>query len=266
MADAAASRTWHHGLVARWWAQFGTASDVELSYYRSAIHRFGQPALDLACGTGRLLIPLASAGYDVDGVDVSDDMLEHARRRADRLGLSVALIRQAMHELDPPRTYRTVYVCDSFGIGGSRADDRETLRRVHRALEPGGALVLSHDLPQSSGWMYWLPERRAELPASWPRRGDRRRLDDGTDLELRTRIEALDPAEQTLTMAVQAMHWAGDHLLASEERQLEIALYFRVELAEMLTAAGFDDVTVEGYYTGRPAAADDTSVVFVARR
>ena len=40
-------KTWHYGLIARWWAEFNTASPGELAYYRSAIETYGQPALDL---------------------------------------------------------------------------------------------------------------------------------------------------------------------------------------------------------------------------
>jgi hypothetical protein len=49
-------RTWHHGLVARWWDEFNEARPEELARYGSAIRESGGAALDLACGTGRLLV------------------------------------------------------------------------------------------------------------------------------------------------------------------------------------------------------------------
>jgi SAM-dependent methyltransferase len=58
------SGTWHHGLIARYWAEFNEPEPAELAWYRAAIERFGQAALDLACGTGRLLLPLVAAGLD----------------------------------------------------------------------------------------------------------------------------------------------------------------------------------------------------------
>ena len=64
-------KTWHYGLIARWWAEFNTATPEELAYYRSAIETYGQPVLDLSCGAGRLLIPLAAEGLDVDCPDES---------------------------------------------------------------------------------------------------------------------------------------------------------------------------------------------------
>ena len=140
-------QTWHYGLVARWWAEFNEADPDELAFYRGVVERDGQPALDLGCGTGRLLVPLLQAGLDVDGCDISPDMLAQCREQAARDGLSPALYQQAIHELDLPRRYRTIYICDSFGIGGQREQDLEALRRCHRHLAPGGTLVFSHELP-----------------------------------------------------------------------------------------------------------------------
>ena len=107
----------------------------------------GQPALDLACGTGRLLVPLLRAGLDVDGCDVSPDMIERCREQAEREGLAPALHAQAMHELDLPRRYRTILVCGGFGLGARRDDDREALRRIYEHLETGGLLVLDNQVP-----------------------------------------------------------------------------------------------------------------------
>jgi hypothetical protein len=57
--------TWHYGVVAKWWAEFNT-SGPEIEYFQGYVEA-GQPALDVACGTGRLLIPYLQAGLDVDG-------------------------------------------------------------------------------------------------------------------------------------------------------------------------------------------------------
>ena len=76
------SGTWHYGLIARWWAEFNKAEPHELDYYRSAIRKFGEPVVDLGCGTGRFLVPLSAEGFDIDGVDISADMIAAARDHA----------------------------------------------------------------------------------------------------------------------------------------------------------------------------------------
>src|SRR4051812_12563647 len=111
------SRTWHHGLVARWWSEF-SEDGPEIAYFRKFVER-GQPALDVACGTGRLLIPYVADGLDVDGCDVSADMIALCREKAEQQGLSPTLFVQAMHELEPTRRYRTIFVCGGFGLGST---------------------------------------------------------------------------------------------------------------------------------------------------
>jgi hypothetical protein len=56
---------WHFGLVARYWAEFQTKVGPEAAYYQQLIETSGQPAFDLGCGNGRLLLPYLRAGLDV---------------------------------------------------------------------------------------------------------------------------------------------------------------------------------------------------------
>jgi len=258
-------RTWHYGLVARWWAEFNVATDDELRFYRAAIERFGQPALDLGCGTGRILLPLLRAGFEVDGCDVSEDMLAYCREQAAQAGLAPRLFEQASDELAPPRSYRTVYICDSFGIVGSV----ETLRRCYQHLVPGGGLVFNVTLPYEDAdrWRFWLSEeRRGALPEPWPETSDRRRTADGDEIELRSRRLAFDPLEQLWTREIQATLWHDGRAVTRQEHVLYNRYFFRNEVVLMLRQAGFSDVAVFGGYDERPAHADDLALVFSARK
>ena len=254
--------------MANWWAEFNAPDPDELAYYQAIIERDGQPSLDLACGTGRLLVPLLRAGLDVDGCDLSPDMLALCRQRAERDGLAPRLHAQAMHELDLPRAYRTIFICDSFGLGGQRQQDAEALRRCYRHLAPGGTLVFSHELPYEDAeeWPYWLPEQARRLPQPWSATGDRRQAANGDEYELRARLVERDPLEQRETRQIRARLWRAGTLLAEEEHTLCISLYFRNELLLLLAQAGFGDVTVQAAYTGAAPTAADTTIVFVARK
>lgn len=260
-------RTWHYGLVARWWAG-KMAEPAELAFYRVAIRRFGEPALDLGCGTGRLLVPLREEGIDVDGVDLSEDMLAWCRRRADAAGVQVALHAQPMHRLDLARRYRTIFICDSFGIGGSHGDDREALRRIHDHLEPGGALVFSTGYPYADAdeWGLWLPHARDGLPEPWPETGGRQELPDGDLLEQRTRLVDLDPRGQRLVRGISSRLLHDGTLVAEEERELAISVYLEQELRLLLELAGFADVRIEAGYSGRLATDDDADTVVIATK
>lgn len=266
MTDA---RTWHHGLVARWWAEFNHGGE-DIAWFQKVIERFGAPALDVGCGTGRLLVPFLRAGLDVDGSDASADMLAWCAEAAKDAAFSPKLYPQAMHELDLPRRYRTIVNCGAFGLGGSREEDLEGLRRIHAHLEPGGAFALDLHLPNvgnDRAWLAWLERHRPELPRRWPSRSDRREAADGTTLELRSRQLAFDPLEQTYTAELRVDHLDGDRLIAREEYPLTVQIYFKSEVLLMLKSAGFGDVEVTaGFEERAPHPWEDDRLMIVARR
>lgn len=260
------TETWHHGLIAKWWAEFNEGGP-EIEFFRSYVEA-GQPALDLGCGTGRLLLPWLRAGLDVDGCDMSPDMIALCREAVEREGLTTNLYAQAMHELDLPRRYRTIVVCGALGLGGRRADTREGLRRVYEQLEPGGTLVIDNEVPYVGGmqWKYWQAEARAELPRPWGEPGERRAGSDGAEYALRSRLVAFDPLEQQTTGEMRAWMWRDGELVAEEEHRLDMTLYFTHEVVLMLELAGFVDIELRAGYADRPPAVDDDFVVFLARR
>jgi len=259
-------QTWHYGLIARYWAEFNTEGP-EIEYFQRFVER-GQPALDVACGTGRLLIPWLKAGLDVDGVDVSERMLKLCRERAESEGLSPSLYAQSMHELDLLRRYRTIVICGGLGVGSSRANDQQALERLRDHLEAGGTLVLDHEVPYASAmdWPYWPSEKRKELPQPWPPPGDRKRASDGTEYSLRARTLSLDPLAHSVRAEIRAEQWKDGELVAEEEYPIDLMLYFKDELVMMLERAGFKDVEVRGGYDGGPPTPDHRFLVFSAKK
>jgi SAM-dependent methyltransferase len=263
------AQTWHYGLVAKWWAEFNEGGR-EIAYFQRFIERDGQPALDVACGTGRLLLPYLRAGLDVDGCDISADMIALCREQAEREGLSPTLFVQAMHELDSPRRYRTTFVCGGYGLGSTREQDLEALSRLHDVLEPGGTLVLDNEVPYADPrqWAHWPKgDLRAELPRPWrepPQ--ERRRGSDGNDYALLSRMVDLDPLEQRATLEMRAYMWRDGELLAEEEHTITMNLYFRNELLLMLERSGFVDVVVHGDHEEQEPTPEHDFLVFVAKK
>lgn len=261
------AQTWHYGLVARCWAEQNTGGP-EIAYYKAHIERHGQPALDAGCGTGRLLIPFLRSGLDVDGCDVSADMLALCREKAEAEDLSPRLYQQALHELDLPRQYRTIVACGVFGIGVSRAEDALALDRLYQHVEPGGVLLLDHQMAYTDAdeWQLWLKDVRDQLPQPWPDSVGQAPPADGADYTLHTRVVAFDPLEQQITRQMRAVLWRDGEAADEEEYLLTENLYFCSELACRLEQAGFKIEAIQGGYTGAEATADDDFIVFIARK
>ncbi len=258
---------WHYGLMADRWAEF-LNDTPELDFLRQAIARYGEPVLDLACGAGRVLIPLLASGIDVDGCDISKDMLDRCAERAAHIGAKPKVYQHPMDAFDLPRRYRTIFICSSFGLAGSRDRDLETLRRCRAQLEEGGALIVNIDAEYTSAesWDAWLPEQRQALPEPWPTDGSRRIGSDGSEHVAFFRTTSMDPLEQSYSREVRLEKWQSGSMVAAEEYALRGNMYLKPEMCLMLRIAGFRDVSVTADWTLNPATADSEELVITAER
>ncbi|MGE7601149.1 class I SAM-dependent DNA methyltransferase [Peribacillus sp. NPDC097675] len=102
----------------------------------------GRKVLDLACGTGEITVELAQHGFDVSGVDLSDEMLMVANEKAAKQGLSIPFFQQDMAELEGLGLYDCVTIfCDSLNYLREEADVVKTFSRVHDHLKEGGLFL-----------------------------------------------------------------------------------------------------------------------------
>ena len=131
--------------LARYYDWEHATFEDDVAMYLGFAKRTGGPVLELACGTGRLLVPLAREGQRAVGVDSSGPMLEVARQALADAGLAgrVELHRADMCELVLDERFRLAIVAlDSFGLLSRRSDQLAALARIHHHLVDGGLLVL----------------------------------------------------------------------------------------------------------------------------
>jgi SAM-dependent methyltransferase len=222
-----APSTWHHGLIADYWATVNLDAP-ELDLYEQYLR---SPVLDAGCGAGRLLAPLRDRGFDVDGCDLSADMLERCRQRVPEATLWVSVL----HELDPPRRYASIVCCGVFGLGSTREQDIHALGRLHDALLPGGTLVLDNE----------------EKPFKWRVR-DWGSPSEG-EISLCARVDAVDEVDRCVHMTLRAETSDG----RTEEHALTMRQWYRDELVPLLQGAGFACVEVR-------AGVDENTLVYLA--
>src|SRR5438477_11704560 len=113
---------------------------------------------------------------------------------------------QPMHELDTPRRYHAIVACGVLGLGSTRGQDEEALRRMHAALEPGGMLAIDIEVPWANAalWRRWTREERKRLPMPVREWGERRPAPDGSERALRTRTLSVDPLDQSAVLEIEA--------------------------------------------------------------
>lgn len=178
----------------------------------------GAAVLDVPCGEGRHALELARRGYRVTGVELHPGTLTVAREAAADAGLEVEWIQGDMRELEAEEGFQAA-VCywTSFGYFDDEGD-RAFLTGVHRALVPGGHLLMELRVAETL-----LPKLQ---PRSWSRVGEATLLEERRYIPTTGRVET----DWTLVMDGEAV-----------TRTSSIRLYTCHELLERLEDAGFVD-------------------------
>lgn len=134
------------GMMAQFWdlLRGDSAHWTDRFFYKEVVAQCGQPALDVGCGTGRLVLDFIADGIDIDGVDNSQEMLDLCREKGTKLGLQPTLYLQSMTALALPRQYQTILVpSGSLQILIEPNDVRAAMQRFFTHLLPGGTLVIA---------------------------------------------------------------------------------------------------------------------------
>ena len=109
-----------------------------VDFYRADANRRGGRVLELGCGTGHKLIPIASDGHPCVGVDFSSDMLAEAQRKANERGVAVEWVQGDMRAFDLGRTFDFVFITANSLLHLHEAEDLVScFRSVRRHLAPG---------------------------------------------------------------------------------------------------------------------------------
>ena len=110
--------------------------------YLDAALRSGGPVLELGCGTGRMLVPMAERGLSVTGIDQSAEMLATARQRLLSIGVSASLVEGDMSRFTFPESFAFIFCAINSLLHLLTTDDlRSCFASVRRALRPDGCFM-----------------------------------------------------------------------------------------------------------------------------
>ena len=224
-----------------------------LEYYAAIVSQAGGPALEPMCGSGRLLVPLLERGHDVDGVDGSGHMLDRCRTRCAALGFNPALSQQLLHELSLSRRYRLIFIPEgSFSLVIDPNEARESLRRMHAALVPGGRLVIDVERYEGSENHRWPWDGRSVT------RPDGARI-------IYSRLGHFDATRRISYSMGRYDLVEGGKLLETEFEEFNLRQYERNEFSALLEECGFIRVQMLPHYR-QNSSSPEGSLLFEAIR
>jgi SAM-dependent methyltransferase len=234
--------------------------DVE--FYRDAVREFGDPVLELGCGTGRVSMALAQMGKRVTGLDLSERMLEHAARKRATLNKEererVHLVQGDMTRFDLGEKFQLIIIpFRPFQHLLEVRDQTACLERVHQHLRPAGCLIL--DVFQTDAERIHDPIHMRESPLVeyWSH--------DGRQVRISERVAAFHRAEQRNDVE---MIYTIEHPGGRKERLVfawPLRYFFRYEVEHLLARCGFRVTTEYGDFDKTPIRDDSPEMIFVAQ-
>lgn len=162
-------------------------TELDVRFFLQRARAVGGPILEMMCGTGRVTIPLAEAGFPVTAVDSSAGLLARLRSKLAGRDLAVEVVEGDARTVRLGRQFRLVLVAfHSFSELLGPGDRRRAMAALREHLAPGGHLLLTLHNPAV---------RAAAAHRDWRELG-RFALEPGVTLEIATRWEVNGPAQR----------------------------------------------------------------------
>jgi ubiquinone/menaquinone biosynthesis C-methylase UbiE len=232
--------------------------DADLQMYEQFAARCDLPILELGCGTGRVLIPLARRGYRITGIDASTAMLEEAREKvaAGDLYARVTLVEQEMSALELEERFNLAFAAlNSFAHLHTTDEQLAALARVRRHLNPGGLLVLDMFNPDLAR----LLDTRGQVALAKVMPSDGGRT-------MRFTTDEVDLGRQLIHTTYIVDEIDAEGQVRRTLFSFSLRYVFRYELELLLRHAGFEVEAVYGSYDLDEFGGDSEKLIAVARR
>ncbi|KIL53117.1 class I SAM-dependent methyltransferase [Jeotgalibacillus campisalis] len=212
--------------------------------------------LDLACGTGRVTIPLAQKGYHLAGVDIHSGMLKEAKRKSAGSDLNIDWIEQDCTKLDLSFRSHLVYsVGNSFQHFLTNEAQDGLLSSVNQHLETDGIFIFGTRFPNAEELLQPSTEEY------WRTYTDH---DCKVDVSTLSDYDALNQIQHYTTIR----KFKNSHGEMVDEKRTKISLryVFPKEMERILYANGFDIVAVYEDWNDTPVTDDSMEMVYVCRK
>ncbi len=231
--------------------------DEDVSLYHNYAEMCSGPLLELACGSGRLLVPLASEGYELTGVDSSRSMLDLAQHALEEAGVAeqCTLVQESMSNMHLGRKFSLAYLAlGSFAHVYNRKEQRQTLATVHDHLTLGSRFIL--DI--SNADVRYIEQLSGQVlhQGTW-------KCEDGSFLS-----HFVSPASSQSKHLLELTHFYDQHKQGDAVHRTvtttHLYLFDKNEVELLLEEAGFEIIDVFGDYEMSPFELDSPRMIFIA--
>jgi SAM-dependent methyltransferase len=238
----------------------GRTQDV--AFYRDAGREFGDPVLELGCGTGRITMALAQMGMRVTGLDLSERMLERATKKRSMLRTEererVHLVQGDMAKFDLGEKFRLIIIpFRPFQHLLEVKEQMACLDCVRKHLMPGGRLIL--DVFQTDAERMHDPVHMRETAIV------EYKTSDGRKVSITERVAAFHRAEQINDVE---MIFSIGHPGGKKERLVfawPLRYFFRYEVEHLLARCGFRVKALYGNFDRTPLEDASPEMIYVAQ-
>lgn len=212
--------------------------------------------LDLGCGTGTMTEILASKGYDMTGVDFSEEMLDIAMQKREKTGHDILYLMQDMRGFELYGTVRAIVsICDSMNYLTEDGDLEQVFRLANNYLDPGGLFIFDMNTEYKYRELLGdqtIAEEREKCSFIW----DNYYYEEEKINEYQLSLFVEDPllsekTGQDICRKFQEMHYQRAYSLAEVKAALEVA--------------GMEFVAAYDAFTRNPVRRDSERMYIIAR-
>jgi len=228
--------------------QFAEAD--EINFYQKFLAE-NSLILEPMCGSGRLLIPLMQAGYQIHGVDNSVPMLESCRKRASALGLSPTLFQDSIETMTLPNQYQTILIpLGSFQLLYPRSVAFDALQNFKKHLQLGGKLILDLFVP----WEALDDNKQDEINEKSVTSSE------GYIIHITSHNRANKFEQYCYSESKYQKRLDGD-LTSEENEEMHLSWYYRYEMELILEKCGFKNIVYQEEFFR-----NETHMIFIAEK
>ena len=236
----------------------GVPDRGDVPFYKKYAQQCGSPVLELGCGTGRILIPIAQSAIECYGLDMSREMLSICETKVRTLSLKNVHLRcSGMEDFHYDQKFALIYIpFRSFQHLLQVEHQMRCLKLVREHLKDGGLFIMDVFAPNIERLALYGSKKE-----EWEKEFSRKNQETESTITRYYQARA-NLAEQTLDVI---MKWeernSNSQLVARKEGTFQLRYYFRFELEHLLHRCGFKP-TIYGHFDER--AYDYTSGEMVA--